>query len=128
MTSLDGGGGLESAPVDGAPALGSAWKIVATGDFDGDGHVDLVWRHGTLGTVLAWRMEGSSRLASVRLFDAGKPWWRPVSAPDIDGDGRADLLWRHAATGDVRVWRMDGFERAEAAFVRRVHPSWRPLR
>jgi hypothetical protein len=128
MTSLDGGGGLESAPIDGAPTLGSAWKIAATGDFDGDGHADLVWRHTTLGTVLAWRMEGSSRLGSVRLFDEGKPWWRPVSAPDIDGDGRADLLWQHAVTGDVRVWRMNGFERVEAAFVRRVHSSWRALR
>jgi hypothetical protein len=73
-------------------------------------------------------MEGSSRLGSVRLFDEGKPWWRPVSAPDIDGDGRADLLWQHAVTGDVRVWRMNGFERVEAAFVRRVHSSWRALR
>ena len=128
MTSRDGVGGVESSPIDGAATVGKPWKLAASGDFDGDGHADLVWRHSTLGTVAAWRMQGSARLENVRLLDAGKPWWQPVSAPDIDGDGRADLLWRHAITGDVRVWRMDGFERAEAAFVRRVNASWRALR
>ena len=32
-----------------------AWKIVATGDFDGDGIADLLWRNSDSGRNAIWR-------------------------------------------------------------------------
>ena len=36
-----------------------AYDIVGTGDFDGDGKSDILWRHTTLGDVWIWLMDGA---------------------------------------------------------------------
>ena len=41
------------------------WKIVAVGDYNADGHNDIVWRHATTGENVVWLMEGVKRLAAV---------------------------------------------------------------
>ena len=34
------------------------WKIVGTNDFNGDGRMDLLWRHGASGENVVWFMNG----------------------------------------------------------------------
>ena len=36
------------------------WRIVATGDYNGDGDTDILWRHGGSGQIVAWFMEGTT--------------------------------------------------------------------
>jgi hypothetical protein len=36
------------------------WRIVATGDFNGDGQADLIWRNQVTGTMAAWLMNGTA--------------------------------------------------------------------
>jgi choice-of-anchor B domain-containing protein len=43
------------------PALADPqWSIAATGDYNGDGDTDIVWRHGTSGQIVAWFMHGTT--------------------------------------------------------------------
>jgi hypothetical protein len=37
------------------------WKVVSTGDFNGDGKTDLLWKHMTSGYLIVWMMNGVTR-------------------------------------------------------------------
>ncbi len=43
------------------------WKIVGTGDFNGDGQTDIVWRHYGTGQNLVWHMNGTTYVSSTSL-------------------------------------------------------------
>ena len=34
------------------------WSIEGTGDLDGDGKTDILWKHATSGAVAAWLING----------------------------------------------------------------------
>jgi hypothetical protein len=85
------------APVD------LSWQVNGVGDFDGDRHADILWRH-TDGQVAIWYMSGGRRVGE------GYPGGRDPSGifsiqgtGDFDGDGRSDILWRDT-TGNLAIW------------------------
>jgi hypothetical protein len=85
-----------------------SWRIVATGDFNGDGQVDVLWRHRTTGATVLWIMDGIERVGQVDVEVDRDPAWQIAGAADFDDDGIPDLVWRHDATGGVRVTALDG--------------------
>ena len=46
-------GGFEWNPA-GALNVSTAWDVVSIGDFNGDGHDDLIWRQDGTGKVMEW--------------------------------------------------------------------------
>jgi hypothetical protein len=87
-----------------------AWRIVATGDLNGDGQPDLVWQHMTAGWLSVWFMNGrslvrDSLLVPNRILSND---WHIVASADMNGDGKADLIWQHITAGWLAVWYMDG--------------------
>jgi hypothetical protein len=65
------------------------WSLVGTGDFNGDGHLDLLWRHSTLGLNLFWAMNQSVFLSANYLSQQEyNTDWR------ICGQDLADSTWR----------------------------------
>ena len=79
------------------------WMIVGTGDFNGDGRDDILWRSSD-GAVGIWTGnpvgDFTPRTGSVR----GAPRdWHIVTTGDFDKDGFADIVWRNN-DGTVGTW------------------------
>lgn len=96
---------LARIPIANAPLRDAGWRLGAASDFDGDGHVDLLW-HGPAGELVIWRLasmrfEEELDLDPATLTD---PNWRIAGAWDVDADGWNDLLWQHAVSGRLVVW------------------------
>jgi len=87
-----------------------AWRIVGTGDFNGDGHTDLLWHHDTRGYLTVWFMAGDTLLAGQNLTpdQVGDTEWRVAAVADFNQDGSPDIVWQHRTQGRLGVWLMRG--------------------
>jgi hypothetical protein len=85
-------------------AVGPDWDILASADFDGNGHEDLIWSNGT--HMQMW-LGGATGYTGQAMgnFPTG---YRVVAVGDLDGDGNSDLVWRDASNNIVAVWFMSG--------------------
>ena len=81
---------------------------VALGDFNGDGKLDIAWRHATSGQVFVWLMNGTTVMGSGSPGTVADLAWQIIGAGDVDMDGMADIVWRDSNTGTVFVWLMNG--------------------
>jgi len=88
---------------------GVDWKVAGTGDFNGDGKSDILWRNAVTGENAVWLMNGTSLLTGTG-FTTAVPGvdWKVAGTGDFNGDGKSDILWRNAATGENAVWLMNG--------------------
>jgi hypothetical protein len=98
------------------------WMLTHSGDFNGDGTTDLVWRNAATGETALWLMvDGRMEQGAIVMADAD---WRVTHVADFDGDGRSDLLWHDAATGQTAIWLMDGLHYHAWAMVMQDR-NWR---
>ena len=79
--------------------------MVGTGDFNGDGKSDIVWRD-TSGNTAIWLMNGAAVLSAGGLGNVPTTWSIALTG-DYDGDGKSDLLWRDTS-GNTAIWFMNG--------------------
>lgn len=95
-------------PIGYSPAFPKpqGYAQVASGDFNGDAKVDIVWARTGDRSLLMWTGNGTSFAeAPIRDYVEG---WRITGAGDIDGDGKSDLLLANAAQSLFAYWIMDG--------------------
>jgi V8-like Glu-specific endopeptidase len=88
----------------------TGWKIVGTGDFNGDGNTDIVWWHGGSGEVNPWYLDGRGNVIGNGAFSwraAASTNWKPVGTGDFNRDGAMDLLWHETVSGQISYWQMD---------------------
>jgi hypothetical protein len=126
---------MDGANLSGAQYLNPAgvadlaWKVVATGDYNGDGKVDLIWQHDTNASIVVWLMNGMNLLSAQYVSaSVSDPAWKVIAGADFNRDGKSDLLWQHATTGALVVWTMNGTKMASAAYMNPVSASsaaWR---
>lgn len=88
----------------------SAWQLEATADFNGDGHLDQLWRNEQAAQTSLWLMRNSNRVGGSLLQTVPRAW-QIQGAGDFDGDGNADILWRNPSTNQLSIWLMDGTTR-----------------
>jgi hypothetical protein len=107
---LDGANGLGYAALDWTSASSSGWKVVGTGDFNGDRRPDVLWYHPASGQLSVWfvntaKVTGSKLLSWTTPESSG---WKVVGTGDFNGDGYVDVLWHHPASGQVNTWLLHG--------------------
>lgn len=90
-------------------ALAPPWKIAASGDWNGDGKPDLVWRNSSTQKLLIWTMNGTSKLGEIVPFpdQAVDANWEVVATLDYNGDGLRDFLWYNGSSGKIVTWSMN---------------------
>ncbi len=92
--------------------INTNWRLETTGDFDGDGIQDIVWRNISTGENRIWLMNSDNTIrVNAELLAVIVTDWRIVGAGDFTGDGQTDLLWRNQANGSNVIWEMNGISR-----------------
>jgi hypothetical protein len=121
---------LAAAPVllggaDVMPVGDLTWKVVGTGNFNNDTHVDILWRNDSSGSNVVWFMNGTEWTASAELLPVGDLNWQIVGTGDFNKDAHVDILWRNSSSGENVVWYMNGVDWIGSAVLLGVSdPSW----
>jgi hypothetical protein len=81
--------------------------VVATADFDGDGHADVAVTNMLTNDVSIRRGRGDGSLGEAVNYTVGS---RPsgIIAADLDGDGRPEVIVTHRGTPEIFVLRNNG--------------------
>jgi len=108
-----------AAIAGGAPM---SWTVVGSGDLNGDGKDDLIWRN-TDGGVAGWLMNGAAPTATAMVGGAPNQW-QIVGIGDFNFDGRDDLIWRSSADGAVAVWLMNGLGAHQDSIISGAPLDW----
>ncbi|MGK6323766.1 FG-GAP-like repeat-containing protein [Sphingomonas sp. DT-51] len=103
-------GGYKANDAVALTDVSASWTVAGTGDFNGDGRDDILWRNAD-GSLSDWlgRTDGGFTVNDAAAFSRAGTDWTVVGTGDFDGDGRDDILWRNA-DGSVSNWlgRADG--------------------
>jgi uncharacterized delta-60 repeat protein len=89
---------------------GDAWRIKATGDFNKDGVLDIVWRNSVTGENLVWYLGGAGGTVyqtESSITPLGQDW-DLQTANDFNLDGTVDIFWRNTVTGSNAIWYLGG--------------------
>ncbi len=76
-----------------------------TGDFNGDGSMDILWSDSFGRGREIWLMQGANLISQKQI--TGPMNYKAVATGDFDGDGYEDIVWHNPAGSDVLVWFMD---------------------
>ena len=108
LWQMDGLNILSQNYLNPYPTVDNAWKIAGTGDFNGDGKSDILWRNDD-GSTNIWLMDGANVLSAgpISQYPTVDNSWKISGTGDFNGDGKSDILWRNT-NGSTNIWEMNG--------------------
>jgi hypothetical protein len=125
---IPNGGFVENNANAATGAADNSWTVVGTGDFNGDGISDILWRNSSglltdwLGTSSGGFVENNTNAVNGAADNS----WQVVAVGDYNGDAIDDILWRNAS-GIVTNWlgtANGGFTTNANHFVASVSTDW----
>ena len=112
------------------PNPGPSWTAIGTGDFNDDGHSDILWQN-TDGQAAIWEMNGTNQIAggSALVGPNPGPSWKAIGTGDFNGDGHSDILWQNT-NGQAAIWELNGTNQiagGSALVGPNPGPSWKAI-
>ncbi len=117
--------GLASGGSNTTQQLGPDWNPVLSGDFNGDGTSDVIWRNADSQTAI-WFMNGRTASGALTTQQLTSDWHIEATG-DFNGDGKTDILWRNSNTFHTAVWLMNGTTASGAETTQQLGPDWHVL-
>jgi hypothetical protein len=106
------------------------WDVIDSGDYNGDGLSDLLWRDlSSSGERSAgiWYLSSGLRLSGNPLELNLETDHSVVGSADYDGDGSADLLVFNPETRELVLWLMDGSDAHSFESLDTIAADWLPV-
>jgi Ca2+-binding RTX toxin-like protein len=122
-----GNGGFASNDANSFAGVPTEWRVVGTGDFNGDGRDDVVWRRSD-GAFTEWLAQGNGSFTSndANAWTMLPNGWQVDGVGDFNADGKDDLVWRRA-DGAFTIWlgqANGGFVSNDANSFTMLPTSW----
>ena len=109
-----------------SPNPGPSWKEIGTGDFNDDGHSDILWQNAN-GQAAIWDMNGTNLIGGGAVSPNPGPSWKAIGTGDFNDDGHSDILWQNA-NGQAAIWDMNGNASiGGGAVTPNPGPSWKAV-
>jgi hypothetical protein len=97
------------------------WHALGTGDFNGDGHADIVWQNDS-GEVVIWQLNGTAVIGGGSVANPG-PSWHVMGSGDYNHDGHSDILFQNSS-GEVAIWEISGTSITGGGILANPGPAW----
>jgi FG-GAP-like repeat len=81
---------------------------VRNGDFNGDGHSDILFQNASSGQLSIWEMNGTNVIGGGAVSANPGPSWKAIGTGDFNDDGHFDILFQNTSSGQVSIWEMSG--------------------
>jgi hypothetical protein len=116
-----------------------SWQAVTTGDFNGDGMADILWKYDDIanpsdpnnGSIAIWMMNGTTP-TSEQVIQQAPLDWQPIATGDFTGNGIDDIVWEYENTanpsdpsnGQVAIWLMNDGTPYTEQVIAQVPAHW----
>jgi hypothetical protein len=103
---------------------GAGFKVVGSGDYNGDGKSDILFWADATGALLQHQKDGFATSAAAWMPVLQDPAWNVVGNDDYNGDGKSDILLGNATTGGLIEYQMNGMTTSAAAWIASPGAGW----